>query len=208
MVISNDHFDQLWLMYATRDLTAVHYPFVYQDYGGVAPLQFDDGTYRRYVVVDDQDFVSAAPGVVVGSDSRFRFLDLSRGSAVIALGAVNYLRPETDPTGPSQWQLNDGEVLVVHSPSVTQVTLTVEALPQVAPEPVTVSIETGASSSFQELPAPLSGPVVIGTSPTSIAFSDPAPVSLVQLDNLRPAASPAPGDPSLLSIRLLGVRGG
>ena len=206
MVLSNDHFDQLWLLYATRHLTLLHYPFVYEDYGGVKPLHYDDGVYRRFVVVDDQDFVDAAPGVVVGGNSRFRFLDLSRGRAVIALGAVNYLEPETDPTGPAQWQVNDGQVLVVHSPDVTSVTLIAEALPQVAPEPVAVTVFAGPPYG-QLMPTAISV-TSVGTAATPISFDDPATVSLVQLDNLRPAASPAPGDPSHLSIRLVGISSG
>ncbi len=194
MVVSADHFDQLWLLYATRGMSKLAYPFVYQDYAGVEPLHYNDGRLRRWAVVDVHTFLDADASVVVGRDSRFLFLDLSRGRAIIAVGATNFLSSQPTAGGmPSQWMSNDGDLLVVHTEGTPAVELEASALAQTSPETVTVS-GNGVS--------PITWSV---TADSVVTVPLPSGIAILHLHNSVPAAHPSPGDPSQLSILLLGA---
>ena len=197
MVVSGDHFDQLWLLYATRDMSRLSYPFVYQDYAGVPPFFYNDGRVRRWAVVDVNTFLDADPSVIVGGNARFRFLDLSRGRAVIAVGANNFMSTQPAKPGmPTQWMSNDGDLLVVHTAGTRGVELEASALTQVSPEQVAI---TGIGV------APLTWTVTIDS---VLDVPLPSDMTILHLHNSVAAAHPSPGDPSLLSILVLGARRG
>lgn len=198
MVVSGEHFDQLWLIYQTRSMNRLTFPFVYPDYGGVEPFHFNDGRLRRFAVVDVSTFLDADPAVIVGGNARFRFLDLSRGQAVITVGANRFLPSQPRPDGsPTQWMIDDGDLLVVHTAGVPAVQLTSSALPQTSPQMVTIN---GDGLSPQVW--------TVTDESSSERVRVPREVQILHLHNSVPATHPNPGDPSKLSILLVGARRG
>ena len=146
MVLDTQVWDQIWLQYELRDMPDVTFPYAVIQYGNGNPdsTRYFDGQSRRYAVVESDLLMDVSPGVIVGGGGGFSFLDLSRGSAVIALGAGLSFNPvSVDPgIGTVQWMINDGQLLLYHSPSVTRVTLSLVAPPQLTP--ISVTVESGS----------------------------------------------------------------
>ena len=198
MVLDTQVWDQVWLQYDLRDMTDLDFPYLVYTYSnGQSTTRFFDGSSRRYAVVESALLMDVSPGVVVGGSGDFSFLDLSRGSAVIALGAGLSFNPVSDDTGigPVQWMTDDGQLLLFHSPSMTRITLTLVAVPQLAPN--TVEVECGGQ--------------VLATATVTAARVEvpvdlpPGSAALLTLQGSR-AAAVVPPDGRLRSIGLVGVQ--
>jgi hypothetical protein len=93
-VVVDDFFDQLWLAYLLRGEADTSYPTLHPDY--FRTEAFVPPGDRRYAVVQRGLPLVADPGVVVGGNERFVFLDLGRGAATVtAPGAVPVPSGET-----------------------------------------------------------------------------------------------------------------
>ena len=193
-----DYFSQLWSLYTLRHQPQVDFPFVYPDYTAVPPLAYYDGRLRRYVVLGGALFSRVSPAAVVGETPRFTFLDLARGSVMLAVGVENAEAVETTPQGVRQWLSNDGMLLVAHTDDVRSVTLTLQANPSLTAVPVTISVDGGAAA-----------PYVISAAGTTVTVPLGAgTMSLVRVDNLVPARALAPTDlrPVSVLVESVGVR--
>jgi hypothetical protein len=147
-------------------------------------------------VVESDLLMETSPGVVVGGIGDFSFLDLSKGTAVIAVGAGLSFNPVSqDPViGTVQWMSNDGLLLIFHSPSVTRVELSLVAVPQLTP--ISVTVDDGAQV-LATTNVPADGVEVSVHLP-------PGNAALLTLYASRPAAV-VPPDGRLRSIGLTGV---
>lgn len=76
-VLVGDFFDQLWMTDALREETGVRYPRLFPSYQGVQ--SYWTGSAGRYLLVDRQVRLAAAPALTIRSNSRFSLLDLGRG---------------------------------------------------------------------------------------------------------------------------------
>lgn len=198
-VLVPDHFDQVWSMYVLRDLPKANFPFLYSDYTSDQPLQFNDGRLRPYAVVGADAFVDAAPGVVVGRTNRFLLLDLTRGSAAVALGAVNVSPVERNGSTKRLWMLDDPVLLVAHTPDVHGVRLTMAANPTIRVLPVSVRV-AGAQ------PQPLAVRQEPGGYVVPLQDKSRGPgVETVTLDTGRKGKPPNSSDQRPLTVALLGV---
>jgi hypothetical protein len=198
MVLDTQVWDQVWLQYDLRDMTDLDFPYLVYTYSnGQSTTRFFDGSSRRYAVVESDLLMDVSPGVVVGGSGDFSFLDLSRGSAVIALGAGLSFNPVSDDTGIGlvQWMTDDGQLLVFHSASVTRITLTLVAVPQLAPN--TVEVESGGQV--------LATATVTATRVEVPVDLPPGNAALLTLQGSR-AAAVVPPDGRLRSIGLVGVQ--
>jgi hypothetical protein len=198
MVLDTQVWDQVWLQYDLRDMTDLDFPYLVYTYSnGQSTTRFFDGSSRRYAVVESALLMDVSPGVVVGGSGDFSFLDLSRGSAVIALGAGLSFNPVSDDTGIGlvQWMTDDGQLLVFHSASVTRITLTLVAVPQLAPN--TVEVESGGQV--------LATATVTATRVEVPVDLPPGNAALLTLQGSR-AAAVVPPDGRLRSIGLVGVQ--
>lgn len=199
-VLIPDHFDQVWSMYFLRDLSRANYPFLYSDYTNDPPQLFNDGRLRRFAVVGRGAFLDAAPGVVVGQNSRFLFLDLSLGSAVIALG-VAYVSPvEPNGAGLRLWAFDNPTLLVAHTADVRDVRVTMAANPALGNEPL---VATGAGVAPQRFD--------VGTTPGlhTLQLATGAggrTVQAITLATQRPGVPPTAGDGRKLTVAILQVQ--
>lgn len=139
-VILPDHFSLMWTMYLLRDRPKIDYPFLYGDYTNDATLQFANGHLSRYAIVGTNTIYNIDPADVMARNSRFLMLDLSRGPAVIATGALNTSDPEEDPGGTLQWMFTDPTIIVAHTPQVRSTTLQLMLNPRIAREPLTAHV--------------------------------------------------------------------
>jgi len=197
MVLDTQVWDQVWLQYTLRDMIDLNFPYVVYEYNyGPGTLRYFDGTGRRYAVVESDLLMETSPGVVVGGIGDFSFLDLSKGTAVIAVGAGLSFNPVSqDPViGTVQWMSNDGLLLIFHSPSVTRVELSLVAVPQLTP--ISVTVDDGAQV-LATTNVPADGVEVSVHLP-------PGNAALLTLYASRPAAV-VPPDGRLRSIGLTGV---
>jgi hypothetical protein len=135
----------------------------------------------------------------VGGAGDCSFLDLSRGTAVLAVGTGLSFNPvSVDPViGTVQWMINDGQLLLFHSRSVTRVVLSLVAPPQLTP--ISVKVESGSQ--------------VLATANVSGAGAEvsvnlpPGNAILLTLVASK-AAVVVPPDPRLRSIGITGVLNG
>ncbi|MGA2283494.1 MAG: hypothetical protein ABSH07_07425 [Candidatus Dormibacteria bacterium] len=201
MVLDTQVWDQIWLQYELRDMTDVNFPYVVIQYGNGNPdsTRYFDGQSRRYAVVESDLLMDVSPGVIVGGAGDCSFLDLSRGTAVLAVGTGLSFNPvSTDPViGTVQWMINDGQLLLFHSRSVTRVVLSLVAPPQLTP--ISVKVESGSQ--------------VLATANVSGAGAEvsvnlpPGNAILLTLVASK-AAVVVPPDPRLRSIGITGVLNG
>jgi hypothetical protein len=193
-----EFFTQLWAMYALRKSPQINFPFLYSDYAQVPPLTYDDGRLRRYVLLGGDCFSQIDPTAVVGGNARFRYLDVSRGRVVLAVGVQNAQNIEVTPQRVQQWMVNGGRLLVVHTSDVHSVTLTLTANPVLASVPVTISADGGAGQDYVVGHTDLTVTIPLGSSR----------MSLIKIDNHVLAVSPSPDDPRPLSVLVEAVRAG
>ena len=193
-----DYFTGLWSMYTLRRSTEINFPFLYSDYAGVSPLTYDDGRLRRYVLLGGDLFSQVDPAAVVGEDRRFRYLDVSRGSVVLAFGVENSYAIEYSPEHTvQQWLADDGRILVAHTPDVRAVAITLKANPVLGQVRVTIRADDGgAAQDYVVGQAGLTVTVPLGSST----------VSLLEVHNHEPAAPPSPHDLRPLSVLIAAVR--
>lgn len=200
MVLDTQVWDQVWLMYTVRDMTKLNFPYVVDTYGNAEPTtRYFDGSSRRFAVVEKGLLMDVSPGVVVGGSGDFSFLDLSRGTAVVTLGAGLSFNPiSVDPgIGTVQWMGNKGKLLIFHSASVTTVTLGLVAVPQLAPNTLRITASgrvlttTTVTGQRQDVHVPL----------------PPGNAVLLTLMGSRRAAV-VPPDGRLRSVGLVGISAG
>lgn len=191
MVVETAIHDQLWLRYRLRDLPAVQFPYLIPLYSDRAADVLASSS-ARYVLAQRQAWLNADPAVVVAEDAKFRDLDTSAGSLVLAAGAKGFEAIGDDGRGGSvQWMGDDGELLVVHDPSVHRIALTMIQPPGQPALCVTVS---APGLPDQHL-------TVAGR--TQVTLSVPsAPIGFLTLHNQRPAVMvpPLPRPASLAVI--------
>jgi hypothetical protein len=199
MVLDTQVWSEVWLMYELQAMPDVNFPYVEIPYGNGDPnsARYFDGQSRRYAVVESDLLMDVSPGVVVGGAGGFSFLDLSRGSAVIALGTGLSFNPvSTDPAiGTVQWMgAPAGQLLIFHSASVARIALSFVPVPQLAP--ISVKVENGshvlatATVSAAGVVVPVDLPAGTAVELTLVASRPPAVV---------------PPDTRLRSIGLTGV---
>jgi hypothetical protein len=199
MVLDTQVWSEVWLMYELQAMPDVNFPYVEIPYGNGDPnsARYFDGQSRRYAVVESDLLMDVSPGVVVGGAGGFSFLDLSRGSAVIALGTGLSFNPvSTDPAiGTVQWLgAPAGQLLIFHSASVARIALSFVPVPQLAP--ISVKVENGshvlatATVSAAGVVVPVDLPAGTAVELTLVASRPPAVV---------------PPDTRLRSIGLTGV---
>jgi len=167
MVVETGIHDQLWLRYRLRGLTAVQYPYLIPLYTDRTPDLVPSIT-PRYVVAQREAWLDADPPVVASEDAEFRHLDLSAGSLVLAAGAKGF-QPIGDNGrgGPVQWMADDGQLLVIHDPSVHRIALT--ATPPPGRPPVQVAVSASGLPD-QHFTVDGSGPVLLSLPAASVAF--------------------------------------
>lgn len=199
MLLAGDFFDQLWMLYETRNLPQLEIPFVYPDYTNVSAFSGNLRALRRYAVVERDDLTFAAPGVVVGGNSRFVFLDVSRGDFLVtvpALGSLGIDAAEDALDG--FWAGDNAFVVFVHSPGVSSVRLLLQANPRLAPLGVSIQSEKGAAISEVSLPA----------TGTEVALALDDPIEIVVLHNRAPAVPLGSDDPRVAALRVARVNAG
>ena len=200
MVVAGDYFDQLWMLYAVRNLPATEIPFVYPDYANVPAFSGNLHSLRRYIVVERDDLTFASPGVVVGGNKRFDYLDTSRGEFLLTLPALHTLDDQeaAETNGGGFWMGDAASVLFVHSSGIQTITLQLQPNAALAPLPVSIETESGGVLATQDLPA--------GGAAVPLRLDDP--VELIRFENGTPAVALGNGDPRIASLRLAGVRAG
>jgi len=198
MVLDTQVWDEVWLMYSLRGMTDLNFPYVEYPYSNAGPTtQRFDGHSRRYAVVERDLLTDVNPADVVGGTTGFAFLDLSRGTAIISVGAGLSFNPVSDDPGIGtvQWMANDGQLLIFHSSSVSDITLTLRAVPQLSPN--TVQIRDGNQ---------LLATSTVTANPVEVPIElPPGDAVLLTLDGSR-AAAVVPPDTRLRSIGLVGVQ--
>jgi hypothetical protein len=118
-VLDSQFFQQLWIVYLLRDLPAVSYPFLNGAYmPGPPRAELPDGRPPRYLLVGTRDYVDTIGDVIVAENDRYRFLDLSRGSALVAmpLEGFHYDQPVLPDRRYTFWMAEEGHFLVIRSP--------------------------------------------------------------------------------------------
>ncbi|MGI8847298.1 MAG: hypothetical protein ACR2GX_03390 [Candidatus Dormibacteria bacterium] len=177
MVVETRFHEQLWLRYRLRDLPAVQYPYLPQIYSD-RTADVATSTNARYVVAQRQAWLVADPSVLVSQDAQFRHLDLGAGSVMLAAGGGGFHPIDDDGSGhPVQWMGDDGDLLIVHSPTIRQISVRFNLPPGQQPLSLNV-VATG-----------LPDQRVVASAGSTVTLSLPTDrVAFLRFHNERPAA--------------------
>lgn len=198
MILDGNLFQQLWLTYMVRNDEEVAFPFVHPDYLDVTPYGLFDGTLRRFAVVGPSVHVSADPAVFVGGSGRYRYLDLSKGEALLAIPSRNFhVEEHPTPTTLAHWMADNGEVVVLRTPGIKAMRIKAGALDEVAPLDVAVAVRDRPPFATVTFPA---------TTATQVVVLPPGPSITLVLRNRTPARVPSRGvDPRTLALYVSGI---
>ncbi|MGI8847300.1 MAG: hypothetical protein ACR2GX_03400 [Candidatus Dormibacteria bacterium] len=196
-VVETQAFERGWLMYTLRDMPRIRYQTslpTFKRNAGATDLFGGPG--RRYAVVEQGVVNRVAPGVVVGRAGSFLLLDLQAGPYVMAVGTTNFDAVSTDAGVRGQWMSDDGDVVITHDPTTTEVVLGLRSVPEAPPQ--TVDITVGRES----LP-----PALVGAQQVDVTMRVPQDQTVtIHIHNRRDASVIAP-DPRPRSVEILEVRG-
>jgi len=193
LVVDSDYFSDVWLAYLARHDTRLAYPWFPPNVSAGPAFSLWDGAPRRFAAVGTIDFADGPRAAFVGTNARFRLVDLAAGPTVVATPVAHAYGPERWRLGPARWFADDGEILVLGSCTTGHVELTLAANPALAPLPVYV---------VGDLPAKR---VVVGAGPTDVELAlEGRSEARVILHNTVRATRYV--DSRRLSLRLLAVR--